>query len=556
MEALIERISTEIIPSGFSWSDIAVITRENSEATKVADALARAGIPFVSAESLFLENSHFVKMMVALMHIAVKPEDEAGYVMYNLLRYELTNERMKALSDAACMSSDKALKHIAKVFGLSASDCFAVSMQPVSADDRKIHLLMQIAKNPDSDVLIDEYDILCISGIKDRIEEEKLDTLSMASTMSLVEAVMHIQLTMNLYPYEGETAYADSFMGTVYSKYSESFSLSDFVAWWDETGKKTKLTSPEGLNAVSIVTIHKSKGLEYPIVMVPYLNWKFIPKTGSLLMLQADNGCPYGKFGKLPLEFSEKKLYNSDFKDAYLSEIKQSIIDNLNLLYVTTTRAKERLYVICPEKPDNKSVAGFIKGFTEFIGTTTWGNPDIKKSKQREVKPACITEDISPTPFRKKLTGSESGSFSNLNKHKGILMHEAMSQIHSLDELRDKVSHLSETRGMPFEEFETIVDRILHRPEVREWFNPRWTVFTERGIMIPGEDNGRRPDRVMIDGKRAVVVDYKFGELENKDYITQVQKYMSLLGMMGYTDISGYIYYVTTDRIVPCSLTD
>jgi len=508
---VIKKIQEEILPSGYSLSDIAVITRDNLSATRMADAFADEGIQFVSAESLLLTNSIFVRKMVALMHVAINSDDELNMFLYNLLECTLAESKINKLTQTQNFES--------------------------ADDTRKVEL----------------DKALCAAGIKKRIDKEKLDLLSAASSMSLCEGVTYIQSVMGINPEPDETAFCDYFFDIVFSKYKESLSLSEFVSWWDDTGSSSKLSSPEGQNAVCIVTIHKSKGLEYPVVIAPYLDWGFMPRNNSMVLFQADEGSPYNKFGTIPLDYNEKRLYNSCFKEAYLQEAQQSIMDNLNLLYVTTTRAKERLYLITPEKPSSHSISLFLSKFVKEH--PIWGEPaDKKNTKERQQKEIVQIDDITARKFNGKLTQATIFSTDNddprtTKKYLGILMHQALSKIDSLDNLEKETRHLAEVKAVSEEQFLPLVNKILNRKEVREWFDKKWKTFNERGIIIPGQKSGRRPDRVMVDGNSAIVVDYKFGRRildDNK----QVQEYMTLLQKMGYSDIKGYIYYVSLDRIV------
>ena len=95
-----------------------------------------------------------------------------------------------------------------------------------------------------------------------------------------------------------------------------------------------------------------------------------------------------------------------------------------------------------------------------------------------------------------------------------------------------------------------MIARALAHPAAREWFAGGWErVRNENEIIIPGGSSARRPDRVMIRGTRAVVVDYKFGGREPERYRRQVREYLALLRQMGYTETEGYLWYVKLGRI-------
>ena len=96
----------------------------------------------------------------------------------------------------------------------------------------------------------------------------------------------------------------------------------------------------------------------------------------------------------------------------------------------------------------------------------------------------------------------------------------------------------------------------LSNDKVKDWFSSRWKLFNECTILDYDKESGDiheyRPDRVMTDGKEIIVVDFKFGKPRD-EYYEQVQRYMSLLMRMGYEKVSGYIWYVVRNEVVPIS---
>ena len=95
------------------------------------------------------------------------------------------------------------------------------------------------------------------------------------------------------------------------------------------------------------------------------------------------------------------------------------------------------------------------------------------------------------------------------------------------------------------------VTKALENPTIAEWFSEEWSeIRNENEIIVPRGESARRPDRVMTKGRRAIVVDYKFGNREQSAYTEQLRDYMSLLTRIGYTPVEGYVWYVRLGKIV------
>ncbi|WP_288237648.1 PD-(D/E)XK nuclease family protein, partial [uncultured Alistipes sp.] len=135
----------------------------------------------------------------------------------------------------------------------------------------------------------------------------------------------------------------------------------------------------------------------------------------------------------------------------------------------------------------------------------------------------------------------------------GILMHKAFEQADDEAQIDEAVAGMQADGTLSGTEAETLrqmIARALAQPEVREWFGGGWQrVRNENEIIIPGSSSTRRPDRVMIDGQRAVVVDYKFGDHNAERYRRQIREYLHLLGEMGYAPAEGYLWYVKLGKI-------
>ena len=359
-----------------------------------------------------------------------------------------------------------------------------------------------------------------------------------------------------------------------------------FLRWWEEQGSEQSLSIERSETAVEIMTIHKAKGLERKAVIIPYCSWSLGPKANNwspnIVWAEADGNA--GEIGRFPVKYG-KEMSESDFSAEYYREQVFAHVDNLNLLYVALTRAAESLHVFVPqagkdrapthagallwqalEESAGKSCDRFE--FGEFTGPVA-AERDTEQPKHIVLK----GYPTAPSVLRLKLPSQryfEEGERELSPRNLGILMHKAFQDAATVDDLRRAVEQmyadalLSEADAAALRR---MIDRAFENPLVREWFDGSWDcVRNENTIIRPisdlttssDEDLIKRPDRVMLKGRRAVVVDYKFGKREGKEavYQHQIRRYMDLIRHMGYTECDGYLWYVKRGEIVKVEADD
>ncbi len=361
-----------------------------------------------------------------------------------------------------------------------------------------------------------------------------------------------------------------------------------FLRWWDEQGRNRSLSVEQSSTTVEITTVHKAKGLEKRAVIVPYCSWQLDPKSGgniqNIVWAEA-RGDEASAIGPFPVRY-KKAMAESGFAAEYYRELVYAHVDNINLLYVALTRAAESLHLFIPQKSERtvggmllqsldvegeRARAGALEGshcsdergehyrFGEFAGPVA--------GKRTPAETRHVVLESYPTAVAKlRLRLPEARYFEQGGEQElaprnfGILMHRAFEQAADVPEIRAAVAAMQADGTLTAEEAARLgeqIDRALERPEVSEWFGGGWEqVRNEQEIILPhagpaATDDGatRRPDRVMIAGDRAVVVDYKFGERDAERYRRQIGSYCTLLRKMGYSRTEGYLWYVRQGRI-------
>ena len=371
---------------------------------------------------------------------------------------------------------------------------------------------------------------------------------------------------------KNESAYIQAFLD-IALKFSEdkSADLNAFLDWWDEKGCENTLYSPEGQDAIRLITIHKSKGLGFGAVIMPFVNWNLDHTRNNDIIWCKPDVAPFNLLSVVPLRYG-KLLSETIFREDYLEEKMFTYIDNLNLLYVAFTRAKHRLILFLPFKEkveelvnvshliretitnSRLSQGNLVKGETECLFEL--GAPGKLKSVEEEQKIETYkTGNWHSIPFndRLKLRLNSIGYFSDDgSRDYGKLMHEIVSNVTTISDIPQAVERKiseGEIKEKDKSKFITELTDYLSIPEVYDWYNGKYTILNETQILHP-QKGFSRPDRVMIGENEVIIVDYKFGELEDFKYNRQVQRYAKTIEEMSYTNVKGYVFYVKAGKVV------
>jgi ATP-dependent exoDNAse (exonuclease V) beta subunit len=358
-----------------------------------------------------------------------------------------------------------------------------------------------------------------------------------------------------------------------------------FLAWWDENRDKFSLTVNESQDAIRVMTIHKSKGLQFRVVIVPFCDWSLDHDSRKNNILWCGTtGEPFHMLEKVPVRYSSG-LAETAFAPDYFHEKQKAYIDHLNLLYVALTRAEQGLIVFAPfaESKNGLKTAGELMAHfaNDFLANNSvediqvtenpfgseglsieWGGAVAERAEEKASAGESASLGFTDYPFypftgRLAVTYQGEGFFEraeeagNRGQARGRVMHELFSLIYTKDDVEKATDLLIGQGKLPGANREAIIRRvkeIIQEPAVAEWFDKVWKVFNEWDILIPGKGI-KRPDRVMAKDKRAVVVDYKFGTGEDKKYDRQIEEYCNLLKEMGYEGVTGYVWYVEGNKI-------
>ncbi|MBE0675730.1 MAG: UvrD-helicase domain-containing protein [Bacteroidales bacterium] len=348
--------------------------------------------------------------------------------------------------------------------------------------------------------------------------------------------------------------------------------LKAFTEWWLDQGKDKSVILSGEQEAIRIMTIHKAKGLQFRIVIIPFISWKFDQKPGNLLWVTPESK-PFDDAGAFPVAYSSA-LGTTLFGDSYRRERAAAYLDNLNLLYVAFTRAEERLYGFAYSRGKGEAGSVLLNGLSSenpgdkhtlclnsFLNTETdvfetgvqLSCKTVKKSENLITAGYPVIEGGSRLKLR--LYGrdlfheDEQKTISKI--YYGTVLHDILSRITTKSDVEAAVNY-AVTQGYILETMAadtiSMVQKMVSGPDVAKWFDGKSEIMAEREI-LNGTGDIRRPDRIVISQGRVSVIDYKFGE-ERSEHIRQIEDYSQLLKGMGYTVEEACLWYVEKNKII------
>jgi len=497
-------IIKQAVADDFKLSDVAILTRSNTDGSEIASFLLENDINVISSESLLLNNSDEVTFLLNTFRYISAPKDKNTQVQ--LLNY-LTNN----------------------VF-----------------DDDLFNVFEQYRDNT-----VNSY--LESKGIV--IDYQKI------SNYSLYELAEYLVVAFGFD--QKVDVYIQFFLDKIqeYAARNDN-SMLNFIEWWEGKSEKFSIVIPDGIDAVKVMSIHKSKGLEFPVVIYPFATSPV--KTSEKFFWTEKTNIEGLKSAIIPIK---KELTETRFASVYEEEMDKSRLDLVNVLYVALTRPKDRLYIISrtSKKPSaNGSVTDYLMNYcTENpdnkVGDNQYRFGEFAKNivKDAATQNDVRLEQVVYNSWRDKIKISyqaplvwETESPEAIGEH-GTIIHNILSRVNTVDDVESALD-IAIRKGLITEterpSIKTELENLFKIEGVANLFTNFDELKNERSILLANGET-YQPDRVVVKNNITYLVDYKTGE-QSPTHEKQLSNYKSLLTQMGYQNISSYLLYIKSGELV------
>ena len=553
LKALLSHVQ-QLVTQGVPYSGIAILIRVNSDIPIIANYfLEHSDIPVVSDLAFRLDASLAVNALVMALRYIVNPGDDLNHAALSNLWLRRIRHDSPTMSELFVEESDQRLA------------------LPHALTERRMELL----------------------------------------SMPLYELTEHLYTVLELEQVEGQDPYLCTFLDLMRNfLIDEVADIEAFLKAWDEELHQ-KTIQAENVDGVRIVSIHSSKGLEYDQVIIPFCDWP-LERNDTQMWCEPPHGlAPYDHLPIAPITYG-KKAADSYYSADNQEECLQNTMDNLNLLYVAFTRAKNGLVVFGQANTSNsrsqlleaiisrlsshealkdslylqEGEDGFAeKAYEGECCLFEYGEQTPAESKAKEEKSENVfLQDETSLPLRLRsfplassfTQSNESERFTREDDEEtpreyymkiGSILHEIFARITTFDDIPRVLREL-EMGGVLYndeisrDQVKELLDKNMDNEQVRAWYSGEWTVMSECTILDPHPEEGParaqeddwkavkrpRPDRVMVRGGEAIVVDFKFGQ-PRRAHQEQVRHYAGLLRRMGYQTVHGYLWYVSKGEV-------
>ncbi|NEM98949.1 UvrD-helicase domain-containing protein [Pontibacter burrus] len=529
---LVQHLVENALADGYQLRDMAILCRTNQNSKRIANFLKELRYDIISQDSLSLQFAEVVNLVIALFRVFNRP------------------------NDALAKSEALYLIHL-------------VALEKVP-DVKVTQQIAEIANNTDATVF---YSYIRELGFD--LDEKTTGNLSI---YELTERLIRI---FNLLGHNNECEYIFRFLDLVleYSlKYSNN--LNNFLAYWDVQKEKLSINTPKNRNAITITSIHKSKGLAYPIVIIPYADWSTEPKRGSLLWSQLPEEVTYtGKLRSVAVNVGSK-LESTVLGEQYKTEIEKTFIENLNMLYVALTRPIDRLYLIGNAKDlliEDKmpKLDGQVKNVShllyQYLREKELWEPgkfcyQLAKGKAAIATNYSSEEDtfelkhLVTTDWEQRLKIKQHANnvfdFATQQRQRQVnrKLHYALSRITFAPEVNQVLRQMGyegiiSERDKP--ELQRLLTEVVNHPKIAPYFSEKVAIEQEKEV-LDARAYLYKPDRIVFDGEAVTIIEFKTPPPEPEpepEHRNRLDHYAVRFRQLGYKKVRCVLYYFETQEV-------
>jgi len=521
------------LEEGYSLKDMAILCRTNSRSKLIANFLKERKYDIISQDSLSLQFAEVINLVIALFRVFNRPNDSL------------------AKSEALYLVCAVALETI--------------------PDTEMTQTIAAIANNPDPQAFFDQLRVLGFD-----VKERETGNLSI---YELTEQLIRI---FNLLGHNNECEYLFRFLDLVL-EYSlkHSNNLNNFLAYWEVQKEKLSINTPKDRNAITITSIHKSKGLAYPVVIIPFADWSTEPMTRALMWSQLPEEVSVtGKLRSVAVNISAK-LEGTVLGHQYSTEVEKTFIENLNMLYVALTRPIDRLYLIGNGKDllDDKKAARALEGnaknvsqllYRYLVHKQLWQAGrfcyQLSPGQQRRHHTAL---DTAHTYLLDHLVSADWAQRLQLKQHANNVfdfetqsrqrqynkkLHYALARLLTATDLAQVLRQMVNQGIISQREMHPLGERlgqIVQHPKLQRYFSNEVVVEHEKEL-LDARAYLYKPDRVVFDGRQVVLIEFKLPP-PTPEHRSKLDHYAVRFKQLGYKQVKCVLYYFDTEHMLEWS---
>ena len=553
----------DLLTQDYKLEDITILVRTNGMGAYLAEKFIEQKIPVISGDSLLLVSSRVVQTIINFMFLLQQPDDAPRKL--EIIEFLESHLEQKYQSE---------------------NPPFDLATQLNNEDEENFTKI---------------------------IKEQFKKTLSMPVLrhLSLYEIAEELIRELELFRHHTEQLYIQKLLDVLFEfSRNKNDNLLDFLEHWERKKGRISISSPEGGAALRVMTIHKSKGLEFPVVIMPFADWKVTPRGSSQLWVEWQDNPIAPDLSTMILSMRDS-MKDGIFSENYKKEWSLNFIDAINNLYVGLTRPTEKLFILTKEvsKLENKKPVKTkanettkedsfnvdkVKDIADLLGFFLLREADnVQKIKPQEY---ILFEDTANKKHKTKVSDKETLNIKELvstesrnkirvrknnlrydesyltvedfydSRKDGLLMHYAFEKIFTINDTSRAVQSLI-NEGLIAENertnLETKMKNVMMLQQIAEFFRPdidisqkgninnpnAYQIFNEQEIIQKGNRRVMRPDRMMLKGDTAVLIDYKTGQLDEK-HQQQINGYATALYQMGKRNVRRFLIYTERMQVV------
>ena len=513
-EKVVENIEN-IRNDGFEYRDICILTRTKKEGVLLGASLMKHGIPIISSETLLLQHSPLVQCLLDAISLQLYPENEE--VKISLLSF---------LHDYL---------EIAEAKHTFFSNLIHVSPEAFERGLEKYGILFRFNK---------------------------------LQSVSLFESCEYCINQFRLY--EKADGYLVGFMDLVFEfQQKPQAGKLAFLSYWETKKDTASTTSSLNTNAVQLMTIHKAKGLEFPVIIFPYADVELYAERNAKAWFPWTHESD--TFDEVYINYNKNvALYGETGSSIFQKRRETLELDNINLLYVTLTRAIERVYVLAtmPKDIKEENPKSFSELFGAFLKNVGKWNEDSMIAEFGAAKRALVLDKnmeigqvyldyiaSSPQEHNLHIVSAEAQNWdtdTGVAIAIGNLLHETMAQIKTTSDLKPVFDTITKQTNISDEEIKLLhkmVISIVEHPTLRHlYLTSEESILNERDI-ITAKEEILRPDRLnFFENASVSIVDYKTG-IPKESHEMQINRYAAALEEMSFNVFEKILVYASQETI-------